>query len=373
MSRLTSPLLCLLAGLSLGACGNPNGESDLQRLDREISRDTAPTGTQLTPDNVIKIVGSSTVAPFSATVAEQFAATSKAPAPVIETTGTGGGFLAFCKGLGPDRPSVVNASRPIKPSEQALCKANGVTELLDVQIGYDGIAIVNSKLGPRLGLSREHLYLALAATVPDGTGGQQKNPHQYWSDIAPGLPAQRILVSGPPPTSGTRDTFIDLVMVPGAVARPDLASLRENSPDAFMSLASTIRTDGVWVNSGENDAAIVRTLLKNREAIGVLGFSFLNQNRDRLQAAAIDGVAPNVESISNGDYAISRSLFFYVKTQNLESIPELGGYINAFTSEDAWGPTGYLTEKGLIPLSDEMRTSIRAEIVSITGGDRLPN
>jgi len=320
----------------------------------------------------IKIVGSSTVAPFATTVAEQFGASSDHYAPIVETTGTGGGFKAFCNGIGPDEPSIVNASRKIKASEQALCLDAGITNPLEVKIGYDGIVLANNKTGPDLNLSKAQIFLGLAAYLPDGSGGWQENPNRTWQDIDPDLPDMRILVSGPPPTSGTRDAFAEIAMESGARALPEMQALFEEDPAAFSARAREVRNDGAWIDSGENDSAIINTLLRNEDAIGVLGYSFLEQNLDRVKAASIGGIQPTFDNIASGDYGVSRSMYFYVKLENEALVPGLTEYVSEFTQEDAWGPDGYLVEKGLIPLLPEDRVAVRTAALSTLRARKSP-
>lgn len=312
----------------------------------------------------IKIVGSSTVAPFSTTVAEQFGAISEHPAPIVETTGTGGGFKAFCNAIGPDAPSIVNASRKIKDSERSLCAEAGVTDPVEVKIGYDGIVIANAKGGPELNLTKTEIYRALAANLPDGAGGWVKNPNRTWRDLNPDLPNMRILVSGPPPTSGTRDAFVEIALENGALEFPQMMALRDRDIEQFRARAHEIRNDGAWIDSGENDSSIINALLRNEDAVGVLGYSFLEQNLDRVKAAKISGVSPSFENIISGEYGVSRSMYFYVKRENLPLVPGLTDYVTEFTEEDAWGPDGYLADKGLIPLLIEERTRVRSEALS---------
>ena len=307
----------------------------------------------------IKIVGSSTVAPFATTVAEQFGAVSEHPSPIVETTGTGGGFKAFCSAIGPNEPSIVNASRKIKEGEAALCRDAGILDPVEVKIGYDGIVIANAKTGPDLNLTKAQIFLALAANLPDGNGGWMKNPNRTWRDISPDLPDMRIIVSGPPPTSGTRDAFAEIALENGALAFPELAALKESDPDAFFSRAREIRNDGAWIDSGENDSSIINTLLRNEDGVGVLGYSFLEQNLDRIKAAHISDVAPTFENITNGGYGVSRSMYFYVKRENISLVPGLADFVAEFTQEDAWGTEGYLAEKGLIPLMRDERDRVR--------------
>lgn len=314
----------------------------------------------------IRIVGSSTVSPFSTAVAEQFGALYPYPTPIVETTGTGGGFKAFCNGIGPEEPSVTNASRRLKPSELELCAAADVTELVQIKIGYDGIVLANARDAPQLDLSKAQIYQALAAHLPDGQGGWQSNPNRRWSDISSDLPDLPIRVSGPPPTSGTRDAFVEIAMENGALAFPELVALKATDIEAFRRRARTIRNDGAWIDSGENDSAIVQTLLGDDASIGVLGFSFLEQNLDRLKGAKVGGVPPVFEEIASGDYGISRSMYLYVKVQNVPLVPGLEAFLAEFTSEDAWGMEGYLLDKGLIPLPEAERAAERDKALNLT-------
>lgn len=313
----------------------------------------------------IKIVGSSTVSPFSTAVAEQFGASSQYPTPIVESTGTGGGFKAFCQGIGPGEPSVSNASRPIKASEKQLCADAGITELVEVKIGFDGIVLANAKGAPDLNLTKEYIFLALAAELPDGNGGWEKNPNKLWSDVSDTLPEMPILVSGPPPTSGTRDAFVEIAMEGGAKEIAVLAALKSSDKNEFKRRAHTIRNDGAWIDSGENDSAIVQTLLKNNDSVGIMGFSFLEQNLDRIKGAKVGGISPVFEEIASGNYKISRSMYFYVKKQNLALVPGVDAYVAEFTSEGSWGPDGYLVEKGLIPLPDTARVAERASAIAM--------
>lgn len=317
----------------------------------------------------IRIVGSSTVSPFSTSVAEQFGALYPFPTPIVETTGTGGGFQAFCKGIGPEEPSVTNASRQVKPTELALCLEAGVTEISEIKIGYDGIVLANAKNAPTFDLTKEQIYRALAAQLPYGSGGWVDNPNRRWSDISADLPDLPIRVSGPPPTSGTRDAFVEIALETGALALPELVALKQGDPDAFKRRAHTIRNDGAWIDSGENDSSIVQTLLGDEANIGVLGFSFLEQNLDRLKGASVGGVPPEFARIASGDYGISRSMYLYVKVQNASLVPGLEAFLSEFTSEDAWGMEGYLLDKGLIPLPEAARMAEREEALQMTPMD----
>ena len=346
-------LVCAAAALVLAACG----ESRLSQLD--IPPEAPKPVPPMAQDIKIKIVGSSTVAPFSRTVAEHFGAVTRFPTPVVETTGTGGGFRAFCQGVGPAHPSVTNASRAMRPAERELCRAAGVTAISEVVVGYDGIVLANSRQGPDFNLTKRDIYLGLARDIPDGQGGFMTNPYQRWSEVSPDLPDVPILLLGQPPTSGTRDAFVELAMEPGALELPEMQELKERDNAAFLERAHTVRTDGLWIDLGENDAVIVQSLLRSPEALGLLGFSFLDQNSDRIKGARIGSVEPTFDNIASGDYGLARLLFFYVKDQNMPLIDGLSDYILEFISEGAAGPEGYLLAHGLIPLPAERRSEER--------------
>ncbi|MGE5545949.1 MAG: PstS family phosphate ABC transporter substrate-binding protein [Solirubrobacterales bacterium] len=302
----------------------------------------------------IRMVGSSTVYPFATTVAERLGKTGKFKTPVVESTGTGGGFKLFCAGIGPDFPDISNASRAIKPSEMEQCAKNGVTDIAEVKFGFDGIVLANSKRHTRYDLTIEQLFLALAKQVPVG-GKLVPNPNVTWNQIDPKLPNDRIEVLGPPPTSGTRDAFIELVMEKAAEKFPEIAALKKTDERAFKQAYSSIREDGVYVEAGENDNLIVQKLEANPKALGIFGYSFLDQNGDKIQGSLIGGVEPTFELISSGKYPVSRPIFFYVKKAHVGTIPGIKEYVAEFTSEKAWGKNGYLVDKGLIPLPDAER------------------
>ncbi|MEL6258804.1 MAG: substrate-binding domain-containing protein [Pseudomonadota bacterium] len=346
----------------LAACGP---SEDLSRFDGQVVPPPPPLGQSAT----LKIVGSSTVAPFSTTVAEQFGAATRFSTPIVETTGTGGGFKAFCQGVGAIQPSITNASRPIKPSETDLCARAGITDLIEVQIGFDGIVLANSRSAPDFNLTKAEIFKALADEVPDGETGWKANPHRMWSDISPDLPNKRIRVSGPPPTSGTRDAFVEIALEAGALeAYPArMGALKDADSAEFKRRAHKIRTDGAWIDSGENDTTIIQTLIKDDASLGVLGFSFLDQNADRVKAAKVGDVAATFENIASGDYGISRSLFFYVKAQNIPYSNGVAPFVMEFMQEDAWGPDGYLAEKGLIPMPEAQRRDVRQAVVAALG------
>lgn len=300
----------------------------------------------------ISIVGSSTVYPFATVVAEQFGKTTSFKTPKIESTGSGGGFKLFCAGVGVEHPDITNASRRMKSSECQTCRENGVTDIVEVKIGYDGIVLANSRRADPMKLSRKEIFLALAKSVPDSKGGNKliPNPYRTWQEIDPALPAIKIEVLGPPPTSGTRDAFVELAMEAGADQFAFIKAIAKQDKKQHKAVCQTLREDGAYIEAGENDNLIVQKLEANPDAIGIFGFSYLDQNMDRLQGAVVDGVAPTFEAIADSSYPISRPLFFYVKKAHVDSIPGMREYLKAFTDENAWGDDGYLSDKGLIPM-----------------------
>jgi len=315
----------------------------------------------------ISIVGSSTVYPFTTVVAEQFGKTTKFKTPKIESTGSGGGLKLFCSGVGVEYPDMTNASRRIKKSEVALCNKNGVKNIVEVKIGYDGIVIANSKKVKPMELTRRDLFLALAKNIPD-PGGQENvtpNPYTRWSDINPQLPAVKIEVLGPPPTSGTRDAFVELVMEEGAKSFAWIKALAESDKAKFKEIAHTMREDGAFVEAGENDNLIVQKLDVNPDALGIFGFSFLDQNTDKIQGSFIDGVEPTFEAIADGQYPVSRPLYLYVKKAHAGVIPGINEFLNEFTSEKAWGEDGYLADKGMIPMPEQEREKFHEDATKL--------
>ncbi len=312
----------------------------------------------------IEIVGSSTVYPFSTVVAERFGRSTNFKTPKIEATGSGGGIKLFCQGVGVGFPDITNASRRMKESEFKQCMGNGVTDIVEVLIGYDGIVLGNSVKGSALNVSRKHLFLALAKQIPvEGSPGELKdNPYQKWSDIDASLPNTKIEVLGPPPTSGTRDAFVELVMESGCKSFDWLATLKKENKNQFKALCHTIREDGVFIEAGENDNLIVQKLDANPNAYGIFGFSFLDQNADKIQGSLVDGSEPTFDAIADGDYPVSRPLYFYVKKEHIKFIPGIKEYLAEFTSNKAWGEEGYLAEKGMIPLPDDQRKAVGSDV-----------
>jgi len=325
---------------------------------------TAGTVFAASARDYISIVGSSTVYPFATVVAEQFGKTSDFKTPKIESTGSGGGFKLFCAGVGVEHPDITNASRAIKKSEYETCQSNGVKEIVEVKIGYDGIVVANAKTAPALKLTRKDIFLALAKNVPDPSGAEKlvPNPYMTWQDVNAALPADKIEVLGPPPTSGTRDAFVELVMEEAA---NEFAFIKAMDKNDYKAAAHTIREDGGYVEAGENDNLIVQKLQANPNALGIFGFSFLDQNTDVIQGSYIDGVQPTFEAIADGSYPVSRPLFFYVKKAHVGVIPGIQEYLNEFTAESTWGPDGYLSDKGLIPMPDPERQQFQSDVKAL--------
>lgn len=302
----------------------------------------------------ISVVGSSTVFPFATVVAERFGKSSSFATPKIESTGSGGGLKLFCSGIGVDSPDITNASRRMKASEFTLCQENGVTDIVEVLIGFDGIAFANSLDADQFEMELKDIYLALAKEVPNPDGSETlvENPYTMWSEINPDFPEINIEVLGPPPTSGTRDAFAELAMEGGCSAFEFIEAM---DSDRSKEVCHTMREDGAYVEAGENDNLIVQKLQANPDALGIFGFSFLEQNDDLVQSSVIGGYEAEFDSIADGDYPISRSLYFYVKKQHVGTVPGIAEYLAEFTSEGAWGDEGYLADKGMIPLDSDLR------------------
>ena len=313
----------------------------------------------------ISIVGSSTVYPFTTTVAEQFGKGGKFKTPKVESSGTGGGIKLFCDGVGAQYPDIVNASRAIKPSEVDACTKAGVKEVIEVKIGYDGIAVANAKKSPLFKLSRRDLYLALAKTVPDPDNTQSliANPYKTWNQINKSLPADKIEVLGPPPTSGTRDAFVELVMDAGCATFANIKALKDTDEARFKKVCQSVREDGAYIEAGENDNLIVQKLGANPKALGVFGYSFLEANISQIQGAAIDGVAPTFENIASGRYPVSRPLYFYIKKAHIGVIPGINEFLTEYVSPRAMGADGYLAGKGLVPLPAAELAKVRKAVL----------
>lgn len=320
----------------------------------------------------IRIVGSSTVYPFTTAVAEQFGKKSGMKTPVVESTGTGGGMKLFCEGVGEDKPDATNASRRMKKGEFESCQKNGVTDIVEMLIGFDGLTLAQSKAGNPMKISRKNLFLALAKEVPGADGKLVANPYKMWNEIDPSLPAVKIEVLGPPPTSGTRDSLHELFMEPGALEIDTLKELKKADAKAFEAVWKSLREDGAYVEAGENDNVIVQKLDANPNAFGVFGFSFLEENAAKLAGVEIDGVVPAFESIADGSYKPSREMFVYIKKAHVGVIPGLAEFANEYVSESATGEDGYLGDKGLVPLPGDRHEKMAATVKAMepmTGGE----
>ena len=298
----------------------------------------------------IRVVGSSTVYPFTTAVAEQFGKAGQFPTPVVESTGTGGGIKLFCGGVGADHPDVANASRAITKGEFESCTTAGVTDIIELKIGFDGIVLANGKDGPDFSLTRNQIFLALAKQVPGPDGALVDNPYKTWAEIDPSLPNEPIEVLGPPPTSGTRDAFLELYMDQGARAIESLAQLRKDDVKAYDVVWKSIREDGAYIDAGENDNLIVQKLVANPRAVGIFGYSFLEENMATVKGATIEGVVPTFEAIADNSYKGSRPLFVYFKKQHIGVVPGLEEFLDEYASNAAIGEDGYLSAKGLVPL-----------------------
>jgi phosphate transport system substrate-binding protein len=356
MKRALISAVSALSLVALAACGDNGGGS---------GGGGARSG--------IWAAGSSTVFPFSTRVAENFARTAGGAAPRVESLGTGGGIQAFCQGVGPTTPDIANASRPMKASEFDLCQQNGVTDIVEIQIGFDGIVIATARSGNSFNFELNDLYEGLAKEVPGADGAFVTNAATTWNQVNSRLPNQRIQVYGPPPTSGTRDAFLELGMTPGAKLVPAVAAVEASDEDRFEAIAHTLREDGAWIDSGENDNAIVQTLTRTPGSLGVFGYSFLEQNLDTVKAETIDGVAPNADTIADGSYPLSRSLYIYVKKAHVGVIPGLQQFVQEFLSDASAGRGGYLQDRGLIPLPAAELQAQRAQASAMTSMTRPAN
>ncbi|MFQ5559059.1 MAG: PstS family phosphate ABC transporter substrate-binding protein [Nitrospinota bacterium] len=314
----------------------------------------------------ISIVGSSTVYPFSTVVAESFGRSTKFKTPKVESTGSGGGLKLFCSGIGVNHPDITNASRRIKRSEVERCKKNGITDITEIKIGYDGIVLANSRKAKQMNISLKDLFLALARDVPGKKEGTTiKNPYTTWNQVSPDLPKIKIEVLGPPPTSGTRDAFAELALEGGCKSFPWIKALKKKDRKRYKALCHAVREDGGYIEAGENDVLIVKKLIANPNAFGIFGFSFLDQNSDTVQGSRIAGEEPEFEIIASGKYPLSRPLYFYVKKAHSGMVPGIKEFLKEFTSEKAFGAEGYLSDKGLIPMPEEERKQFRQQAAGL--------
>jgi phosphate transport system substrate-binding protein len=329
MHKFNTLALAAVSALALAACGGSGGSSGGNR-------------------DFIRVVGSSTVYPFATAVAEAYAKTG-AKSPVIESTGTGAGMKLFCAGVGSSHPDIENASRRIKLSEFEDCAKNGVTEIVEIQVGIDGIAFGETLNGPGMKLTPEVVYKALAAN-PYG----KPNTAKLWSDVDPALPANPILVYGPPTTSGTRDALAELILEKGCDANPEMKALKDTDKDKHKAICTEVRSDGAYVDSGENDNLIVQKIAQNPKAVGVFGFSYLEENMDKLKGIAMSDVMPTYATISDFSYPGARPMYIYVKKAHITAIKGLADYVAEFAN--AWGPEGYLKAKGMVIAPEDVRT-----------------
>lgn len=315
----------------------------------------------------ISAVGSSTVYPFTTTVAEQFGKSGSFKTPKVESTGTGGGIKLFCGGVGVQFADVANASRRIKASEVETCAKNGVKDVLEVKIGYDGIVLANAKTAPKFRLTRKDIYLALAKKIPDPSAPETliANPYTTWNQVNPSLPTEKIEVLGPPPTSGTRDAFVELAMEAGCSTYSWIKAVKDVDENRYKAICHTMRQDGAFIEAGENDNLIVQKLDANPKALGIFGYSFLEENLNKLQGSVVDGQEPTFENIASTKYTISRPLFIYVKKAHIGVIPGLKEFVAEYTSDRAFGADGYLVDKGLIPLSASEVKVVRANATAL--------
>jgi len=306
------------------------------------------TGGPALARDQIKIVGSSTVFPYTQAVAEEFGKKTGKKAPVVESTGTGGGMKIFCQGIGEDNPDLTGASRAMKKSEYDLCMENGVDDVTEVLIGYDGLSLAQSKKGKPMDLTKKQIFLALAAEIPDGDK-LVKNPNKKWSDVDSSLPDIAITAYGPPPTSGTRDAFVELAMHEGC---EELEYFKKNK-DQVKEKCTPMRQDGPFIEAGENDNLIVQRIEADPNAVGIFGYSFLYENQDKLQGVKIGGVEPGFDTIGDGSYGLSRPLFVYIKNPHRKVIDGMNEFITEYVSDDSMGEDGYLHERGLVVLPED--------------------
>ncbi|TCM17348.1 phosphate ABC transporter substrate-binding protein (PhoT family) [Novosphingobium sp. PhB165] len=332
-------LIVAASAMALAGCGGSGGSSSGSR-------------------DFVRAVGSSTVYPFATAVAEQFAKAG-GKSPVIESTGTGAGMKLFCAGVGAQHPDIENASRRMKKSEYDECQKNGVTDIVEVQVGIDGIAFAESQNGPGMKLTPTDIYKALAAN-PFG----KPNTAKTWKDVNPSLPNEPILVYGPPSTSGTRDALKELILEAGCKTDPAMVALKDTDKDKFEAACHDIREDGPYVDAGENDNLIVQKISQNPKAIGIFGYSFLEENAKTIRGIPMSGIEPTYDTIANFTYPGARPLFIYIKKQHLAPIKGLQGYITEWTK--AWGPDGYLKPKGMVISPEDVRTKSAAIVANMT-------
>ena len=365
---MKTPLLFAAAAtFALAACDS--GPENVQPIEGGpgAATTTAVGGAINVSGPAIRAVGSSTVYPFTTAVAEAFKRQyPQAATPIIESTGTGGGIKLFCAGVGVRYPDIVNASRRIKKSEVDDCAKNGVNQVVEVQVGIDGIVMAEANNGPAMTLSPRDVFLALAATRPDG----KPNSARTWKDVNAALPAIKIEVLGPPPTSGTRDAFNELILEAGCKTFPELKVLKQSNEDAYKTRCTKVREDGPFVEAGENDNLIVQKLVGNPNALGVFGYSYLEENLDKVRGVAMDGVVPTYENIASFKYPAARAIYVYAKGEHVRAKPALKAFLGEYAKESTWGPTGYLKGRGLVAAPDDVRAKNAAVVANMTPMDK---
>lgn len=328
----------------------------------------AVSATAAAARDQISIVGSSTVFPYTQAVAEQFANNTGRPSPIVEGTGTGGGMQIFCNGIGEGHPDLTGASRAMKASEWEKCVENGVTDVTEALIGFDGLSMAVSRDNDfDWSISLGEMYLALGAQVPVD-GEWIDNPYSKWSEIDSRLPDIDIVVIGPPPTSGTRDAWVELAMHAGC-EELDYVADGGFDGDWVEENCSRMRTDGPFVEAGENDNLIVQRLQSDPNALGIFGYSFVYENLDTLVGVKLNGVEPNFETIADKSFPVARPLYFYVKNAHRDVIPGLNEFVEEYMSEDALAPGGYLSERGLVPLVDARRAELQERVINAVAMD----
>lgn len=310
----------------------------------------------------IRVVGSSTVYPFTTVVAESFGKAGKFKAPIVESTGTGGGFKLFCAGVGGDFPDVQDASRAVKDSEKELCAKNGVKDMTEIKIGYDGIVFANKAGAAKFNLTKQQIFLALARKIPEN-GKLVDNKYKMWNEIDKALPAKKIEVYGPPPTSGTRDAFAEMVLDSACESIKEFETAYPDK-DARKKSCQLIREDGAYIEAGENDNLIVQKLASNPDALGIFGYSYLEENKSQIQGSAVGGIEPSFENIASAQYPVSRPLYIYVKNANLATTKGLADFVKEYVSDKALGTNGYLSLKGLVPLKPEELKTVQATVAA---------
>jgi phosphate transport system substrate-binding protein len=339
---MTRILIALPLAALLAACGSSTGGSSSGGSSSDI-----------------RIVGSSTVYPFTTAVAEEFMRTNPGVRVTVESTGTGAGMKLFCAGVGNQFPDATDASRQMKKSEYEACAKAGAKNIIEVPIGIDGLTIIEAANGPAMNLTQADIYKALAAN-PFGKG---PNKAQTWKDVNPSLPAVKIRVLGPPPTSGTRDSLADLYLTKGCDSDPAMKAMAKANEDQHKQICTKVREDGAYVEAGENDNLLVQKVAGDPGTLGVLGFSYLEQNAGKIRAVQIAGVAPTEDSIANLSYPGARKLFVYIKGEHMQAKPKLRDFITAYAK--MWGKGGPLERRGLVPFGGADASAASAQATQL--------